>query len=105
MTNVHLGQQHARPVQVLTAEGSWVDGWLEAYRKVEGVWSGFVRYSTAPSETYLGWVRGGTHAGRRPRLTIFPSPLPGSGHGSSVLTAIGILTDGPVAVVFNHLAT
>lgn len=38
-------------MQVRLDDGRWVDGWLEAQRKVEGVWSGYVRYSTAPSET------------------------------------------------------
>jgi len=39
--------------------GRLVDGSLEAQRKVEGVWSGFVRYTPAPSETYLGWFEEG----------------------------------------------
>ena len=59
MTYVQLDPEEHRPVQVLTDEGRWVDGWLEAQRKVEGVWSGFVRYTTTPSETCLGWFEEG----------------------------------------------
>jgi hypothetical protein len=56
---VQLDPGEHRPVQVQLDDGRWVDGWLEAQRKVEGVWSAFVRYSTAPSETYLGWFEEG----------------------------------------------
>lgn len=48
-------------VQVQLDDGRWVDGWLEAQRKVEGVWSGYVLYTPAPAETYLGVVRGGAY--------------------------------------------
>ena len=40
-------------------DGLWVPGFIEAYRKVEGVWSGFVRYTLAPDATHLGWFEEG----------------------------------------------
>ena len=55
MTYVQLDGHEHRPVQVQMDDGLWAEGFLEAYRKVEGVWSGYVRYSLAPGETYLGW--------------------------------------------------
>jgi hypothetical protein len=42
-------------VEVQLHNGRWVEGWLEAYCKVQGVWSGFVRYTLAPDATHLGW--------------------------------------------------
>jgi hypothetical protein len=55
MTYVELGPEGFRPVRVRLADGRWCDGWLEAYRQVEGIWAGYVRYSTQPGENYLGW--------------------------------------------------
>jgi hypothetical protein len=59
MTYVQLDADDHRPVQVHLDDGLWVPAWLEAYRQVEGVWSGYVRYTTAPSETRLGWFEEG----------------------------------------------
>ncbi len=39
--------------------------WLEAYRKVEGVWSGYVRYSVRVGETYIGWFEEGRIRGEQ----------------------------------------
>ncbi len=55
MTYVDLRPDNVRPVQVLTHDGRWVDGNLEAYRQRDGVWSGWVRYSTGFAETRVGW--------------------------------------------------
>jgi hypothetical protein len=59
MTYVQLDGHEARPVEVQLDDGIWAPGLLEAYRKVEGVWSGFVRYSLGPDETHLGWFEEG----------------------------------------------
>ncbi len=42
MTYVDLRPDDVRPVQVQLDDGIWVDGMLEAERKVEGVWQGWV---------------------------------------------------------------
>lgn len=55
MTYVDLPPDEYRPVQVQLNGGVWCDGYLESYRKVEGLWSGFVRYSTEPGVNYVGW--------------------------------------------------
>ena len=55
MTYIDLRPDNVRPVQVRLDDGLWVDGMLEAERKVEGVWQGWVRYSTGLSDTYIGW--------------------------------------------------
>jgi hypothetical protein len=55
MTYVDLAPDDHRPGQVQFDAGRRCDGWLEAYRQVEGVWSGYVRYSTEPGVNYLGW--------------------------------------------------
>jgi hypothetical protein len=57
MTYVDLPWDQPRPVQVQLDDGVWCDGYLESYRQVEGVWSGFVRYSTEPGVNYLGWFQ------------------------------------------------
>lgn len=44
-------------------DGIWAPGFLEAYRKVEGVWSGFVRYTLGPDATHLGWFEQGGFGG------------------------------------------
>jgi hypothetical protein len=55
VTYVDLPWERHRPVQVQHDDGTWCDGWLEAYRQVDAVWSAFVRYSTKPGVNYLGW--------------------------------------------------
>lgn len=55
MSYVDLRPDRIRPVQVRTTDGTWVTGDLEAYQQRDGVWEGYVRYTTAPSQTYLGW--------------------------------------------------
>lgn len=64
MTYVTLDADEHREVRVQLDDGLWVPGWLEAYRKVEGVWSGFVRYTLGVGKTHIGWfeegrIRGG----------------------------------------------
>jgi hypothetical protein len=55
MTYVQLEAGEFRPVQVQMDDGVWAEGLLEGFRKVEGVWSGYVRYSLTPDETHHGW--------------------------------------------------
>ena len=45
MTYVDLDPDDYRPVQVQLGDGIWCDDYLESYRRVDGVWSGFVWYS------------------------------------------------------------
>jgi hypothetical protein len=59
MTYVQLDGHEARPVEVQLDDGTWAPGFLEAYRKVEGVWSGYVRYSLGPDKTHLAWFEEG----------------------------------------------
>ena len=59
MTYVQLDPDEQREVQVLHTDGVWYPGFLEAYRQVEGVWSAYLRYPNAPSETYIGWFEEG----------------------------------------------
>jgi len=64
MTYVELDPDEHRHVQVRLDDGIWVDGRLESYRKVEGVWSGQVRFALAAEEPRLEWfeegrIRGG----------------------------------------------
>jgi hypothetical protein len=64
MTYVDLEPDDHREVTVQHSDGLRYPGHLKAYRKVEGVWKGYVRYTTAPSETRLAWfeegrIRGG----------------------------------------------
>ena len=56
-TYLDLRPDNVRPVQVQLEDGLWVDGWVEAERKVEGVWQGWVRYSVTRehTETFIGW--------------------------------------------------
>jgi hypothetical protein len=55
VTYVDLRQtSEERPVQVLIAD-TWIDGWLEAYRKDPDGWKGWVRDSTGMAETRIGW--------------------------------------------------
>jgi hypothetical protein len=55
VTYVQLEGHEHRPVEVQLDDGTWLEGYLEAYRQVEGVWSGFVRYGLGPGKTHLGW--------------------------------------------------
>lgn len=64
MTYVQLDGNEARHVEVQLDDGIWVPGFLEASRKVEGVWSGYVRYSLTAGETHLGWFEEGRIRGR-----------------------------------------
>lgn len=64
MTYVDLRPDDIRHVQVRLDDGIWVDGDLEVYRKVEGVWSGQVRYSVGVGQQHIEWfeegrIRGG----------------------------------------------
>ena len=59
MTYVDLRPDDTRRVQVRLDDGIWVDGELEVYRKVEGVWSGRVRYSLGVGEQHIGWFEEG----------------------------------------------
>ena len=51
---VDLRPDDTRPVEV-EWNGSWYPGELEAYRRVDGVWFGWVRFTTGLAETRLGW--------------------------------------------------
>jgi hypothetical protein len=55
MTYVDLTPDEHRRVEVRLDDGLWCPGRLESYRQVEGVWSGFVRYSTSPGQELTGW--------------------------------------------------
>lgn len=55
MAYVDLEPDDYRLVHVQLDDGRWCGGYLESYRQVDGVWSGFVRYSTEPGVNYLGW--------------------------------------------------
>jgi hypothetical protein len=59
VTYVELGPDDTRKVQVRLDDGIWVPGELEVYRKVEGAWSGRVRYSIAGGEHCTGWFEEG----------------------------------------------
>jgi hypothetical protein len=72
MTYVQLDPEEHREVRVQHSDGVWYPGYLEAYRQVEGVWEGYVRY-TMPSETRLAWFEEGRiRGGRRgPGMTAY----------------------------------
>ena len=59
MTYVDLEPDDYRDVQVQHRDGNWYTGELAAHRKPEGMWEGYVGYTLAPSETYLGCSRTG----------------------------------------------
>jgi hypothetical protein len=44
-----------RRVQVKLDAGSWILGTLDAEREVDGVWSGFVRYSADAGHVSYEW--------------------------------------------------
>jgi hypothetical protein len=50
-----LHADDVRPLKVRLDDGRWVNGWLEAQRKVCGAWAGWVRYTTGPAETRVDW--------------------------------------------------
>jgi hypothetical protein len=52
---IDLRPDDTRPVKVLHDDGRWYDGELEAYRKIDGRWSGRVRYSVAIGAQHIGW--------------------------------------------------
>ena len=45
-------------MRVQLEHGLWYEGWLEAYRKVEGVWMAYVQ-CTKSLGTYIGWFEEG----------------------------------------------
>ncbi len=55
MTYVELTPDDYRQVHVRTDDGLWLDGVLEGYRQVEGVWAGYVRYAPTPGQDLRGW--------------------------------------------------
>jgi hypothetical protein len=59
MTYDDLDPDEHRHVQIRLGDGIWVDGRLERYRKVEGVWSGQVRYQLGTDEPRLEWFEEG----------------------------------------------
>ena len=59
MTYVELEPDEHQHVQVRLDDGIWVDGVLETYRKVEGVWSGQVRFTLSAGDTRLEWFEEG----------------------------------------------
>src|SRR4051794_12580769 len=59
MTYVELAWQEQCEVQVQHRDDRWYPGWLEAYRQDDGVWSGYVRYTTGLAETPIGWFEEG----------------------------------------------
>ena len=59
----HIGTTLAthRPVHVLDEDGAWAEGWLEAYREVDGAWYAYVRLTSGRCP---GWVEGRRVRGR-----------------------------------------
>jgi hypothetical protein len=55
MTYVDLPPDEHREVEVRLDDGLWCPGVLTSYRHVEGVWSGFVRYTPRPGDERTGW--------------------------------------------------
>jgi hypothetical protein len=67
MRRSEITEVRSRPVEVMV-DGTWVDGWLEAYGNTAGVWSARVRLSShadSPAE----WVEGRRIRGREPSVT------------------------------------
>jgi hypothetical protein len=48
-------ERPSKPVQVLIDE-VWRDGTLEAWRRTDGRWRGYVRWSVGVGMRHLGWV-------------------------------------------------
>ncbi len=59
MTYVELDPEEHRHVQVRLDDGIWIDGTLERYRKVEGVWSGQVSYHLTANDRRTEWFEEG----------------------------------------------
>lgn len=59
MTYVELDPHEHQHVQIRLDDGIWVDGSLEVFRKVEGVWSGRVRYTLPAQGTEVAWFEEG----------------------------------------------
>ena len=59
MSYVDLAPNDFREVQVRLGNGRWARGSLEAYRTINGVWSGYVRYSTGPDQNHHDWLAEG----------------------------------------------
>ena len=59
MTYVELDPAEHQHVQVRLDDGLWIDGTLECYRKVEGVWSGQVRFTLVAGDTRTEWFEEG----------------------------------------------
>ena len=57
-------------------DGLWYPGHLEAYRKVEGVWEGYVKLLDGAQRDAAGVVRGGADQGRCcvSMLGVCPNP-------------------------------
>ncbi len=56
MTFVDLRPDRVRLVEVLAADGQWHVGELLAYRREDGVWSGWVHWTAGVGETYVAWL-------------------------------------------------
>ena len=54
MTYHQLDGHEAHPVEVQLDDGIWAPGFLEAYRKVEGMWSGLRAVHLAADQTLRG---------------------------------------------------
>ena len=59
MTYVELEPDDHQHVQVRLDDGIWVDGILDRYRKVEGVWSGQVTFTLTADDTRSEWFEEG----------------------------------------------
>jgi hypothetical protein len=51
----YVEERPGKLVQVLV-DGTWHDGTLEAWRRTDGRWRGFVRSSVGVGMRHLGWV-------------------------------------------------
>jgi|tagenome__1003787_1003787.scaffolds.fasta_scaffold15312062_1 hypothetical protein len=59
MTYVDLEPDEHRHVLVQLEDGLWCEGRLASYRKVEGVWSGWVEYAPTPGDDRGDWFEEG----------------------------------------------
>ncbi len=51
----YVDERPGKLVQVLV-DGTWYDGELEAWRRTDGRWRGYVRWSVGVGMRHLGWV-------------------------------------------------
>jgi hypothetical protein len=51
----YVEERPGKLVQVLV-DDTWHDGTLEAWRKIDGRWRGYVRWSVGVGMRHLGWV-------------------------------------------------